>query len=94
MKIYRLISKNSIEEAMLRCAEKKLKLEMDVTGYKQKGAFLLQFIRVTVIQFFDTKVTVQQKQIRVVQPSEDIFGSQGVQSGLPTNILVNIIKLN
>jgi len=37
VKIYRLISKNSIEEAILRCAEKKLKLEMDVTGSGQKG---------------------------------------------------------
>jgi len=37
VKIYRLISKSSIEEAMLRCGEKKLKLEMDVTGSGQKG---------------------------------------------------------
>jgi len=37
VKVYRLISKNSIEEAMLRCAEKKLKLEMDVTGSNRKG---------------------------------------------------------
>jgi len=35
--IYRLISKGSIEEAILNCAEKKLKLEMDVTGSGQKG---------------------------------------------------------
>jgi len=41
VKIYRLISKNSIEEAMLRCGEKKLKLEMDVTGGGQKGRTLL-----------------------------------------------------
>lgn len=37
MKVYRLVSKNSIEEAILHCAEKKLKLEMDVTGSGQKG---------------------------------------------------------
>jgi len=37
VKIHRLISKSSIEEAMLRCGEKKLKLEMDVTGSGQKG---------------------------------------------------------
>jgi len=41
VKIYRLISKNSIEEAILHCAEKKLKLEMDVTGSNQKGRTLL-----------------------------------------------------
>lgn len=35
--IYRLISKNTIEEAMLRSAEAKLKLEMDVTGAGDKG---------------------------------------------------------
>jgi len=40
VKVYRLISKNSIEEAMLHCAEKKLKLEMDVTGGGQKGRAL------------------------------------------------------
>ncbi|ESN92387.1 hypothetical protein HELRODRAFT_103742 [Helobdella robusta] len=32
VKVYRLITKNSIEEAMLRCAQDKLKLERDVTG--------------------------------------------------------------
>ena len=41
VKIYRLVSKNSIEEAILHCAEKKLKLEMDVTGSNQKGLTLL-----------------------------------------------------
>jgi len=41
VKVYRLISKSSIEEAMLHCAEKKLKLEMDVTGSGQKGGTLL-----------------------------------------------------
>ena len=40
VKIYRLVSKNSIEEAILHCAEKKLKLEMDVTGSNQKGMIL------------------------------------------------------
>jgi len=37
VKVFRLVSKNSIEEAILHCAEKKLKLEMDVTGSGQKG---------------------------------------------------------
>lgn len=32
--IYRLVSKNTIEEAMLRCAQAKLRLERDVTGIK------------------------------------------------------------
>jgi len=41
VKVYRLISKNSIEEAILHCAERKLKLEMDVTGSGQKGIMLL-----------------------------------------------------
>jgi len=30
--VFRLVSKNTIEEAMLRCAQAKLKLERDVTG--------------------------------------------------------------
>jgi len=45
VKIYRLVSKSSIEEAILHCAEKKLKLEMDVTGGNQKGTtFLLDYL--------------------------------------------------
>ena len=43
MKVYRLVSKNSIEEAILHCAEKKLKLEMDVTGSSQKGGTSLSY---------------------------------------------------
>ena len=30
--VYRLISKNTVEEGMLRCAQAKLQLEQDVTG--------------------------------------------------------------
>ncbi len=37
--IYRLVSQNSIEEGMLRCALGKLKLEQDVTGTKKGNSF-------------------------------------------------------
>ncbi|KAI0218027.1 SWI/SNF-related matrix-associated actin-dependent regulator of chromatin subfamily A containing DEAD/H box 1 [Lamellibrachia satsuma] len=37
VKVYRLVSANSIEEAMLRCAQAKLKLEQDVTGTNTDG---------------------------------------------------------
>lgn len=30
--VYRLVSRNTVEEAMLRCAQAKLQLEQDVTG--------------------------------------------------------------
>lgn len=50
VKIYRLISKNSIEEAMLHCAEKKLKLEMDVTGSNNKGStYIARCLQIIVI---------------------------------------------
>lgn len=42
--MYRLIAKNTVEEAMLKCAQDKLKLEKDVTGIGASGEYSILVI--------------------------------------------------
>lgn len=41
--LYRLIGKNTIEEAMLKCAQEKLKLEREVTSTSAGGSMNMAF---------------------------------------------------
>ena len=47
-----MVSKNTIEEAMLRCAQAKLKLEREVTGAKDGQWLLLYFHTFKKIKYF------------------------------------------
>ena len=59
--VHRLISKNTVEEAMLRCALAKLQLEQDVTGQSEGLEYsitciiniLLVFVRFVLTLFCD-----------------------------------------
>ena len=48
--VHRLISKHTVEEAMLRCAQAKLQLEQDVTG-QSEGLSLNQCFLVSCMAY-------------------------------------------
>lgn len=50
VKIFRLLSKDTVEEAMFRCAQKKLTLEKDVTSCDaQNGQFSSSFFLLRIV---------------------------------------------
>lgn len=49
MTVYKLLAKDTVEEYMLKCGEKKLQLEKDVVGNESIGGILaVSFTRVFV----------------------------------------------
>ena len=47
--VHRLISKNTVEEAMLRCALAKLQLEQDVTGQSEGLEYSIQAVNILLV---------------------------------------------